>query len=127
VRPTLAGPQGPQGPIGPQGVKGDQGIQGQQGEQGVQGPAGVSGLEYIRAPGVDVQPGQLGGDLVQCPAAKRPIGGGFIVNGPGPWTVFETSARTTPGFNENGWAAFIRNDGVSFVRIFVSVVCANAS
>ena len=121
VDPVALGLVGPQGPPGPQGQVGPQGPQG---PQGVQGPAGVSGWELIRAAGVDVPVGQIRGGIASCPDGKRPVGGGFLVNGPGPWTVFETEARFDPQFNENGWVAFIRNDGPSNVRIFVSAVCA---
>jgi hypothetical protein len=116
----LVGPAGPVGPPGPAGPTGEQG------PQGALGPAGVSGWELLREPGVDVPPGQIRGAIADCPSGKKPVGGGFLVNGPGPWTVFETEARFDPQFNENGWAAFIRNDGPSNVRIFVSVVCAIA-
>jgi hypothetical protein len=86
----------------------------------------VSGWELVKAAGVDVAPGQIGGDLTDCPTGKKPVGGGFVVNGPGPWTVFEADVRFDTQFNENGYAAFIRNDGPSNVRIFVRAVCVIA-
>jgi hypothetical protein len=100
------------------------GLVGAPGAPGAPGADGVSGWELVRAAGVDVPAGQLRGGFAECPAGKRPLGGGFLVNGPGPWTVFEAEPRFDPQFNENGYAAFIRNDGASLVRIFVSAVCA---
>ena len=97
------------------------------GPPGADGADGVSGWEFVRAAGIDVAPGQLSGRLANCPEGKRPVGGGFLVNGPGPWTVFQTEARVDPDFNENGWGVFIRNDGPSNVRLFVSAVCATVN
>jgi hypothetical protein len=93
---------------------------------GPQGAPGVSGWELVRGAGIDVPPTQIRGNVVNCPTGKKPVGGGFVVNGPGPWTVFESDVRSNPGFNENGYAAFIRNDGAALVRIFVDAVCVIA-
>ena len=118
-----AGPQGIAGPQGPTGPQGPQGTIGPQGPQGDPGPAGgVLGWEFVRAPGVDIAAGQLDGAIAECPTGKRPIGGGFAVNGAGPWTVYTTEARVDA--DENGWVAGIRNDGTSAVRLFASAVCA---
>jgi hypothetical protein len=87
----------------------------------------VSGWERIAAPGVDVAPGVILGNIAECPTGKKPVGGGFLVNGPGPWTVFEAEVVVDPQHNENGYSAFIRNDGTSDVEIFVSVVCVIAN
>ena len=89
------GPVGPTGPMGPQGLQGEQGlqglpgIQGLQGEQGAQGlpgiqgeqgPAGISGLEIVQV-NAPTQTAARIDVVVDCPAGKQVLSGGFATAG----------------------------------------------
>jgi hypothetical protein len=69
-----AGPQGPKGDTGPQGPKGDTGAPGAQGEPG------ISGLQRVTA---DSATNSNSFKIVTatCPAGKRTIGSGALVDG----------------------------------------------
>src|SRR5262245_64157280 len=61
---------------------------------GPSGADGVSGWELVTAPPRTIGPGQFGGAFANCPAGKRPIGGGFyVVGGEIKWYVIESSPR----------------------------------
>ena len=122
--PVALGLVGPRGPAGPQGPQGVIGAQGPEGPRGIQGPAGVSGWELVRAPALDIAGGQSRVAIAQCPAGKKPIGGGFIINGPRTWIVIEDEPRVDASFNENGWGTALDNLGTSPVRLFVTAICA---
>src|SRR5829696_8962984 len=68
-------------PAGPQGPKGDPGAQGPKGDAGA---PGISGREYVIGAEVSVNPGQIGGAQVTCPAGKMVMGGGGGTEGNAP-------------------------------------------
>jgi hypothetical protein len=88
---NIQGPEGQPGPIGPAGPQGEQGTQGVPGEPGLQGPAGISGLEVV-----EVNSGTLNAFridvVVDCPAGKRVLGGGFATVGNNQYAVVMANA-----------------------------------
>ena len=112
------GQQGPAGASGPQGPKGDRGEQGPAGASGpagpagpagTQGPSGVSGWEF-RTAGVDINPRAAASHTqwqVNCPAGKRPLGGGVSVSAPYYSQVQESAPATLvrPGDRVACWSA----------------------
>src|SRR5262245_59795849 len=64
---------------------------------GPKGADGVSGWELKTSGQINVPPGEFGGDLVNCTAGKRPIGGGFTVSSVGGrWTVVQSAPHFNP-------------------------------
>ena len=122
------GPQGPQGLTGPQGAQGLQGPQGFVGPQGPQGQAGVSGYEKIVA---DSGPFSLGAGIsswivANCPAGKRPVGGGHELVG----TSTQQLNVTMSAPYENGgigWRVNFRNGtlgAMNNLQVKAHVICA---
>lgn len=118
-----AGPQGPpglQGATGPQGPAGPQGATGPQGPAGPQGPSGVSG--WVRVDRTwSIAPGQTVGAYAECPAGKRPLGGGWF----GPKVPTEIRiARDEP--DNLAYNVIAENVSASTTSLRVTVVCATA-
>lgn len=98
------GPQGPIGLQGPQGVTGLTGLQGPEGEQGPAGPqgatgaqgpagpAGVSGLVTVNATSAMLGTAAKVGVNAVCPAGKKVLGGGALVQGVGANQVIPAAA-----------------------------------
>ena len=121
------GPVGPVGPIGPQGLQGEQGPQGEpgpQGLQGIQGPAGISGLEIVTA-NSGTQDTDIIYVLVECPADKQVLGGGFSTAGN---NLSVTVAENGP-VNSTQWIAHLaQNDRVARLwSVQAYAICANVA
>ena len=127
------GATGPQGPQGIQGVKGDVGAVGPQGERGLTGPQGPQGVQGI--PGVSayevvtrnvtiaVGSSQLW--VTNCPAPKRPLGGGFTSNDPNGMNVLIGKNGPFAGSGSYGWVVEIRNPTQAAASFTLHAVCAN--
>ncbi len=121
------GDTGAQGNTGAQGLQGPKGDTGAQGLQGIQGVSGVSGLERIVNTGNNVI---LAGNgervtIVDCPAGKKIVGGGFVVfNATGRWL----SSANGPT-SDTQWAVALANisgNQISAGTITVTAICATA-
>ena len=99
-------------PVGP---KGDPGAKGDKGDPGA---PGVSGREYVIGAEVSVNPGQLGGAQVTCPAGKKVMGGGGGSEGNTPITAMGQ-------INDSTWAVSARNDEAFPVKVSAHAICAN--
>lgn len=134
-----AGTPGTKGDTGATGVKGDAGTpggtgdigavgpKGETGAQGIQGVSGVSGLQRVVNTGNNVT---LAGNgervtVVDCPAGKRIVGGGFVVfNASGRWL----SSANGPT-SDTQWAVALANISASQITagtITVTAICATA-
>ena len=120
------GPMGPIGLTGPPGPKGEDGLQGVQGIQGVPGASGVSGYELIRSAISTVTPGQLGSAFAECPAGKKPVGGGYGVNGPPPFSTYFSAPSINLQNEPVGWVASINNEGAENLIVFAYAICVTA-
>jgi hypothetical protein len=122
-----AGPQGPKGDKGEQGPAGPSGPAGPVGPAGARGPSGVSGWEY-RTARMDVR---SGGNwetwAVNCPAGKKPFGGGVSIDSPYWAQVQQTAPKTTLSGEAIGWAVSVRNDGSATFSAYAWVICAAVS
>ena len=131
-----AGPTGPSGPAGPAGATGAigatgaTGAQGPAGPQGAQGPAGSSGItgyEHVFL-SVAIPNGAFRTGTLECPAGKRVLSGGGVLN-----STFLT-LNESHGFDfdsgavhHSGWLVDVQN-GLGGDRTFsVFVICANVS
>jgi len=92
------GPVGPMGPMGPIGPVGTTGPQGEQGPQGLPGPAGMSGLEVVQVNSGTLNEFRID-VVVECPAGKQVLGGGFATAGNNQYVTVMANA---PQFN-NLW------------------------
>ena len=139
------GPMGPQGAVGPmgatgpqgaqgiQGVKGDVGAVGPQGDRGLTGPQGPQGVQGI--PGVSayevatrnvtISVGSSQLWVTNCPAPKRPLGGGFTSNDPNGMNVLIGKNGPFAGSGSFGWVVEIRNPTQSAASFTLYAVCAN--
>jgi hypothetical protein len=122
-----AGPAGPQGPKGEQGPTGPSGPAGPAGPAGARGPSGVSGWEY-RTARMDVR---SGGNwetwAVNCPAGKKPLGGGVSIDSPYWAQVQQSAPETTLSGEAIGWGVSVRNDGYATFSAYAWVICAAVS
>jgi hypothetical protein len=98
----------------PAGPKGDPG---QKGDKGDPGAPGVSGREYVIGAEVSVNPGQLGGAQVTCPAGKKVMGGGGGSEGNTPITAMGQ-------INDSTWSVVARNDEAFPVHVSAHAICA---
>jgi hypothetical protein len=91
--------------------------------------AGVSGYELISGETVEVAPGGLRSTFALCSAGKKPVGGGYGVNGPPPFSTYDNGpALGGVGGNQPlGWLASINNEGTGTQFLFVYAICVNAS
>ena len=121
-----SGPQGPKGDRGEQGLAGASGPAGPAGPAGTQGPSGVSGWEY-RTARLDIPPPIVGFSQawqVECPAGKKPLGGGVSTTAPHQTRVMETAPATTSSGQAIGWGVAVRNEGPSKLSAYAWVICA---
>jgi hypothetical protein len=98
----------------PQGPKGDPGAQGPKGDAGA---PGISGREYVIGAEVSVNPGQIGGAQVTCPAGKKVMGGGGGTEGNAPIVAIGQ-------INDSTWAVNIRNNEGVPAQVSANAVCA---
>jgi hypothetical protein len=104
-------PAGTQGPAGAQGPKGDKG------EVGAAGAAGVSGWEIVVGAPKTILAGQEGYASVNCPAGKRPIGGG---GGTGDGGL----AISNTGPIDTGWFVDAKNTVAGAIDLRAYAICA---
>jgi hypothetical protein len=122
-----AGPAGPAGPVGPQGANGALGPQGQQGPQGPAGSSGITGYEQVFR-SVAIPSGAFRTGTLECPAGKRVLGGGAVLNSTF-LTLQETHAFDfdVASVHHSGWLVDVQN-GLGGDRTFsVFTICANVS
>jgi hypothetical protein len=118
-----AGPTGPAGAIGPTGPAGPEGLvgaTGPQGPQGATGPSGVSGWQRVSVD-VPLPAGQIIAAFAECPAGKRPLGGGWF----GPGTNEMIMSRAEP--NDVGYSVTVTSTVTYNSYIRVTVICATAN
>lgn len=123
------GDQGPQGPSGPKGDKGDPGPKGDQGEPG------LSGYESIHT-FFGVSSGDSGEYLLECPAGKTVLGGGYSVI-EGVYGVAEAAKITivknypyqaiSSAGNTHGWYIAWFSEADKDLNISVFVTCARVA
>lgn len=117
-------PVGPAGPTGPAGPAGAAGPSGATGAAGPTGASGVSGYELIEvtSPVDSTSPKYVN---ASCPAGKKPVGGGAVMNNSG-YDIVTVFSYPYPSVN--GWRSGFKEDtataGVWFAS--TSVVCVTA-
>lgn len=117
-----------QGPPGVPGASGPVGPAGEQGEQGPAGPGGVSGWEIVQEDHL-LQPNTERGVVVECPAGKKVLGGGWDA----PFEIFDNEhlsvGRTGPLADGSGWWFAVDNDAQNEPGLLVwfRAVCASVS
>ena len=121
------GPVGPLGPIGPQGLQGERGLQGEQGSQGLpgqQGPAGISGLEVVQVNSGTLNEFRID-VVVDCPAGKQVLGGGFATAGNNQYT----SVMANAPLGNNRWVVTLfQNDlTVRLWSVQAYAICATVA
>jgi hypothetical protein len=126
------GPAGPQGAQGIQGVKGDMGAVGPQGERGLtgpQGPQGVQGIPGVSAyevvtRSVSIASGVNQAWVTNCPAPKKPLGGGYSANDMNGSNMLVGKNGPFAGSGSFGWVVEIRNPTQSSSSFNLYAVCA---
>jgi hypothetical protein len=120
------GPVGPVGPMGPQGLQGEQGSQGlpgQQGIQGIQGPAGISGLEIVQVNTAPQDTARID-VIIECPAGKKVLGGGYATAG----NNLNTSIVANGPATSSHWAVTAVTNDYPAIRVGWSIqgyaICA---
>ena len=115
----MQGTQGPQGPVGAQGPA------------GLQGPAGTNGVSGYQSVAADysstsINPGTSSWFVVLCPAGKRPVGGGYELNGGGGAQLNTIASHPYDNSPTVGWRVQLRNNSGALVTATVRVhaVCA---
>jgi hypothetical protein len=93
------------------------GPKGDPGAKGDAGAPGISGRENVYGPEATVNPGQLGGAAVTCPAGKKVIGGGGGSEGNTPITAMGQG-------NDSTWVVEARNDEAFPVKVSATAICA---
>lgn len=117
-------PVGPAGPTGLAGPAGPAGPSGATGAAGPTGASGVSGYELVQTgSGVDsTSPKYVS---ASCPAGKKPVGGGAVMNNSGEDIVTVFSYPYPP---DNGWRSGFKEDtataGVWFATTYAICVTA---
>lgn len=123
------GPQGPpgqpgiggaQGPAGPPGPAGPQGPTGAQGLPGPAGSSGVTGWEVLTSSAVSVGGFTTATASVNCPAGKRPVGGGF-----GGGHIGLSATNSKPHWNGIGWLVIAYNNNPATSTFTAIAVCVN--
>jgi hypothetical protein len=113
----LVGPIGPIGPIGPQGL---------QGEQGIQGPAGISGLEIVQVNTAPQDTARID-VIIECPAGKKVLGGGYATAG----NNLNTSIVANGPATLSHWAVTAVTNDYPAIRVGWSMqgyaICANVA
>jgi hypothetical protein len=125
------GATGPQGPQGIQGVKGDMGAVGPQGERGFTGPQGPQGIQGI--PGVSayevvtrsvsIASGASQLWVTNCPAPKKPLGGGYTSNDNNGVNMQVSKNGPFAGSGSFGWVVEIKNPSASTSAFNLYAVC----
>ena len=110
---------GPQGPKGDKGDKGEKGEKGDRGDKGTKGDPGLSAYELVDGPLVSVPANGQTDANVNCPAGKKPIGGGGWWPGGYLWR-----SHAHPVGNPTGWIAGFTNVKPTAGLARVYVVCA---
>jgi hypothetical protein len=123
------GPVGPVGPVGPQGLQGEQGPQGEpgpQGLQGIQGPAGISGLEIVQVNTAPQDTARID-VIIECPAGKKVLGGGYATAG----NNLNTSIAANGPATSSHWAVTAVTNDYPAIRVSWSMqayaICANVA
>jgi hypothetical protein len=118
------GPVGPIGPIGPIGPMGPQGEPGAQGLPGIQGPAGISGLEVVQVNSGTLNEFRID-VVVDCPAGKQVLGGGFATVGNNQYVTVMANAP----LGNNRWVATLfQSDLVARLwTVQAYAICANVA
>jgi hypothetical protein len=135
------GPQGPKGdtgatgatgatgPQGPSGENGAPGAQGPAGPAGPAGPSGVSGYERVQANFVQfsVAPGDVMHNAVSCPAGKRVLGGGFVLDGSP--IGYVPAIMSSSATSDATWRIDMKNTTPNFATFsyWIVITCATAS
>lgn len=114
----------PAGAVGPAGPSGPAGAAGAAGPTGPTGPAGISGYEIVEAQTADdsVSPKF---SRAACPAGKKALGGGAVINNTG----FDTAAYYSYPDGSSAWYGGYKEDtptaGNWWGRTYV--ICATVS
>jgi hypothetical protein len=118
------GPVGPVGPMGPQGEQGPQGDPGPQGVQGIQGPAGISGLEVVQVNSGTLNEFRID-VIVDCPAGKKVLGGGFATAG----NNIEVSVLANAPQFETRWVVSMAQNDLTprLWSVQAYAICANVA
>ena len=123
------GPVGPVGPMGPQGLQGEPGAQGgpgPQGLQGIQGPVGISGLEIVQVNTAPQDTARID-VIIECPAGKEVLGGGYATAG----NNLNTSIVANGPATSSHWAVTAVTNDYPAIRVSWSMqayaICANVA
>jgi hypothetical protein len=112
------------GPQGLQGEQGPQGLPGQQGIQGIQGPAGISGLEVFQVNSGTLDEFRID-VVVDCPAGKQVLGGGFSTAGNNQYASVMTNA---PLGNDRWVVTLFQSDLTARLwSVQAYAICANVA
>jgi hypothetical protein len=117
------GPAGPQGPKGPSGPSGPAGPTGPVRPAGPSGPSGPSGWQVVTntllyGAGIDAA------NEVDCPAGKKPLGGG-VAGADGTLMVRQSAPAGAHG--DKGWFAEVVDTFDQSTDVTLWVICANVS
>jgi hypothetical protein len=139
--PGPRGPQGPKGDPGPQGARGETGSPGRSGPKGATGATGPAGPAGPPGPAGDPGPRGVSGWQavtktllfgpgvpaaveVNCPAGKKPLGGGAAA-GIGVLDLYQSAPSGAGG--DQGWYAEVRNTWDKSTYVTFWVICASVS
>jgi len=119
-----AGQQGPMGPIGPVGPVGPIGPEGLPGQPGIQGPAGISGLEVVQVNSGTLNEFRID-VVVDCPAGKQVLGGGFATVGNNQYVTVMANAP----LGNNRWVATLFQSDLTarLWSVQAYAICANVA
>jgi hypothetical protein len=104
-----------------------QGPPGAPGTPGTPGTNGVSGWERVVSPAELLQPGEEKFLSQDCPAGKKPLGGGVLGRTiPGGFFPSLPAPIAVRGSfpSDSGWFAWVKNDSGGDRNAFVGVICA---
>ena len=109
------------------GPKGDPGTNGTNGTNGTDGKDGVSGYEVVELTRNDVNLPIDDGFSASCPAGKRPVGGGGVVQLYSPTSFVGLGTPNYSFPNTSSWEIYVRQasvNGATTANITVRVICA---
>ena len=101
---------------------------GLKGPAGADGADGVSGYEIVET-AEDVDPGELKSVFAECPAGKKPVGGGFSVMANPADAAGIRLLRSRPDVIGGipGWRGVVRNDNApNLIELTVYAICVTA-